>query len=127
MEGKTCGKLALDLSEQRFPYLFRGKEKRITGIEVFVAVDAQAAKTHNTHTLDLNLVRSPRTEPECASPDGASLKGTEWQGLLKYAPAPGNEISGDLGRWTITAQHDGKPLDPKALSDILLLCRYNVT
>jgi hypothetical protein len=121
--GQNCNHLSLDLNEDRFPYLFRGREKRIRNIEVLVAVKGDYRSTHNEFTLQINLARYPDTARDCSSPPGVSLSGAEWHGMLKYT-AP--DTSGELGRWSLIVNRDNKSLDPKALTDILLLCNYTV-
>jgi hypothetical protein len=122
-KGQDCNHLSLDLNEDRFPYLFRGREKQITDIEVLVAVTEDARNTHNEHTLQINLARSTDTVVDCSSPPGESLSGVEWHGMLKYT---GTNISGVLGKWVLTVNRDNKSLDPKALTDVYLLCHYTV-
>lgn len=116
--------MKIDLTKERFPFLFSNRIDQIIEVEVFIKVKDEFLETHNENTLILELA-SGQTPP--APPDAVSL--ASWNGVLR-----GSREDGQLGTWTLYAQRSpasGEPLalpqlDAKALEDILLICLYSI-
>lgn len=86
------------------------------GVDVFVAVNDDYRATHNEHTLQIKLSRNE-------TPSGQPLSGSQWHGLLRFGLS---DLDEDLGTWVATVQLESGRLEPRAITDILLLCRYSV-
>ncbi len=109
--------LTMTLTRERFPFSFQ--DKNITTIEsmnLFVKVKPDFADSYNDSTLKLSLVAGTVAS-------SSELPLTSLNGLLRAEKSSG----GPLGDWTLTAWLNGPPnirLNPNAIHDILLVCRY---
>jgi Tc toxin complex TcA C-terminal TcB-binding domain/ABC toxin N-terminal region/Neuraminidase-like domain len=108
--------LTLPLNRELFPFQFQDRIASITEFELYVQVNSGFAESHNEATLKLAFEPGKRTST-------AALNVEALSGLLHAVKSP----AGPLGDWTLTAWLDGNPhlrLDPHAIRDVLLVCRY---
>ena len=97
-------------------FQFQDRIASITEFELYVQVNSSFAESHNEATLKLAFEPGKRTST-------AALDVEALSGLLHALKSP----AGPLGDWTLTAWLDGNPhlrLDPHAIQDVLLVCRY---
>jgi hypothetical protein len=115
--------LTLDLSQERFPFLFRDRSINVDKIEVFVKVKYGFSETHNDLTIKLSLANgdSAPTSTDSSPDDALTLSG--WNDLLHGD----KEFNQGLGHWTMNAWlNNGDRLDSEAIENILFVCRYSV-
>jgi hypothetical protein len=112
--------LTLALTQDRFPYLFQGKNIAFRKIELFIKVNSEFASTHNDTQLKLSLDAG-------ATASGNLLALENWNGLLRAETV----LVGAPGDWTLSAWLDQggahARLDPNALVDLVLVCHYTAT
>jgi len=107
--------LTAGLTQERFPFLFQGKNISIKAIDVFVK-----AKPHSGHDeTTMNIALAPgATAP---GPGGETLPLSNWNELVRgtksMSNAPGNFT---LNAWL----NGGAHVDPNAIQDIIVVCRY---
>ena len=109
--------LIIPLNKERFPFLFRDRKITIIEIGLLVKVHPDYVSDYDKSTLKLSL------EPGLDAPVNV-LTLESWNGLLKAVKSP----AGDLGNWILTAwfaeDEKHQRLDPKAIEEVLVLCRY---
>lgn len=110
--------LTMALTRERFPFLVQDRITDINMMELLVKIKPEYSVSHNESTLQLSLQAGT-----AASNTPATL--SAWNGLLRTAESSG----GSLGNWTLTAWLDAgggvkQRLEPNAIQDILLVCRY---
>jgi hypothetical protein len=110
--------LTMALAKERFPFLLQNKTIVINAMEIFVKIQPGFAATHNESTLKFSL------EAGSAASD-TSLTLIPWNGLLRAAKSP----AGSPGDWTLTAWLEPMAgacarLNPNAIEDILVVCRF---
>jgi hypothetical protein len=105
----------MPLTRERFPFLLQGGTIRITEIELFVKVRPGVAG-YTRETIKLTLGAG-----DTASGDALTLD--EWNGLVRGAKS----FSNAPGPFTLNAwlQND-VAIDPSAIQDILVVCRYSI-
>jgi hypothetical protein len=111
--------MTLALVKERLSFLFSQTTIEIQGIELYVNVNANFADTYTDTALKLGLM--PGTTGSAAPLDMNVDLPT---GLLHAQKVP---AGGSLGNWSLTGWLDGNPhqrLDPVAIRDIFLVCRY---
>lgn len=108
--------LTMTLAKERFPYLVQDRINSISSIEVLVKINPEFSASHNDSTFKLSLQAG-------SARSNTSLELSMWNELLT-ATFPG----GLLGSWTLAAWLDAddvtQHLEPNAIQDILLVCRY---
>ena len=109
--------LTMALTKERFPFLFQDRIITINTMELLVKVKPEFCVSHNDSTMQLSLQAG-----EAAT---VPLTLSTWNELLRTAESPG----GSPGDWTLTAWLDAgggvtQHLDPNAIQDMLLVCRY---
>lgn len=114
-EGQT---LTMALTRERFPFLVQDRISDIDSMELLVKIKPEFSVSHNDSTLKLSLQAGT-----AASNNWLTL--STWSELLRTAESPG----GELGNWTLTAWLDAgggvnQRVEPDAIQDILLVCRY---
>ncbi len=114
----TAQTLTMALIKERFPFLFQDRILTINTIELLMKIKPEFSVSHNDSTLKLSLQAGA-----AASTNPLAL--STWNKLLRTAESPG----GPLGDWTLTAWLDTggglkERLDPNAIQDILVVCRY---
>ena len=110
--------ITIPLSTERFPFFLQHMNIGINAIELFVEIGPTFAGDYNESTLKLSLQAGTT-----ASNNPLNL--ASWNGLLRAAKSP----AGRPGDWTLTAWLDAgnaehQRLDPDAIKDIQVLCRY---
>ncbi|HLG55464.1 MAG TPA: neuraminidase-like domain-containing protein [Vicinamibacterales bacterium] len=118
--------VTLPLGKNRFPYLFQASTLAFTSFEILVNVRAEFADTHSADTIKASLkggTGSANTFPDL-TPWGAAgdrlLKGE-----MQVQPA-GTPGLWSLAAWLQTGTSKSR-LDPEAIEDALLVCRYTCT
>ena len=109
--------LTMALTKERFQFLFQDRIITINTMELLVKVKPEFCVSHNDSTMQLSLQAG-----EAAT---VPLTLSTWNELLRTAESPG----GSPGDWTLTAWLDAgggvtQHLDPNAIQDMLLVCRY---
>ncbi|HWP91824.1 MAG TPA: neuraminidase-like domain-containing protein [Thermodesulfobacteriota bacterium] len=128
----TSQTLKLELTQERFPFQFRGKTIEISQIELFLklkdGVNPENGKTYAEIYADGNPLTVSLTSPD--STDSKPLDSIA--SFLNGIPHAVMDVSRGLGIWVLTAQKAdieqlvtvlGK-LD--AIEDIIILCHYSV-
>ncbi|KAL2856477.1 hypothetical protein BJY01DRAFT_242815 [Aspergillus pseudoustus] len=118
--------ISLDLTNVRFPFVFRQATIKIEKIQLFVFVARAFLQTHDARTLKLVL-------SEGSGPLTSSQPATF--SLAPYSTKQGNRIfraSKDIGKpagfWNISAaMQTGAKVDPAAIEDILIVCHYSIS
>ena len=112
----TTQSLTMPLTKERFPFLFQGKTIAISEIELFVKV-----KT-DPQSIKIALAAGP-TAPE--PPGGETLSLIPWNELMRGSKRFDNQLPGTftLNAWRNAGDH----LDPNAIQDIVVVCRYTVS
>jgi hypothetical protein len=110
--------LTLALDRERFPFLLQNKNIAISTMELFVQVKPEFVSTHNESSLKLSLKAG-------AGASSLPLTLVPWNGLLRAEESP----SGLPGSWTLTAWLEPVAgthtrVDPNAIQDIVVVCRY---
>lgn len=119
-------KMTLQLTQNRFPYLFQASTLKFTNFEILVGVRSHEPITHTKDTIKLSLKAGTiaSSEPLPLKP-WLAVENRLLQGEMVMEPA------GETGPWTLTAwlHTNGSlsRLDPDAIEDILLVCRYTCT
>lgn len=112
--------LTVDLTQNRFPYLFTGRQIRIDRVDVFVKVREDFAATHTAQNLKVTL--EPGTTASIQP-----LAVTEENGLLHVEWTTGGGTAGD---WTLAAWLDNGAghhlLNPNALIDVIAIAHYSI-
>jgi Tc toxin complex TcA C-terminal TcB-binding domain/Neuraminidase-like domain/Salmonella virulence plasmid 28.1kDa A protein len=106
----STSSLKMAITKERFPFLFQGKNISIKTIEVYVKVAT------SPESIKIALAADP------AAPETVSL--SLWNGLMRGA----REINNGPGAFTLNAWRNGNdPLEPNAIQDIIIVCRYTVS
>ena len=114
--------LTIRLSTDRFPFVFHDRGIHIAGMDLFVEIAAAFAEDYNAKTLKLAF------GPGDVAPTNP-LDLVPWNGLLRGTLTTG----GSPGHWTLAAWREDDagampaehlPLDPAALRNLYLICRY---
>jgi hypothetical protein len=114
--------LTIALVKERLSFLFSQTTISLQAIELYVKIDADFVERYTDTTLKLALKAGTTASGE---PLGINIGALT--GLLE---AEKSLAAGSLGNWTLTAWLDGAPhqrLDPDAIQDIFLVCRYTCT
>lgn len=109
----------LTLSREFFPFQFQDRLEEIASIELYVKVKRHFGESHNDGTLQLVLAPGKDASSEALALE--SLAGL-LQGVRSQA--------GPFGDWTLTNWLEGDPhmrLNPQAIKDMLLVCRYGLS
>lgn len=115
--------LTMALTKERFPFLFQDKTISITAIELFVKVKQEFSDSHNESTLKLALAAGATAPTSGTATSTDILQLMLWNGLLRTSkdfnnpPPPG---AFTLNAWLNASDR----LDPNAIQDILVVCRY---
>jgi hypothetical protein len=116
--------LTAAITKERFPFLFQGKEITIKAIDLYAKVKPDFAGDHNDSTIELALAAGT-TAP---GPGGATLNLDTWNGLVRGTKELNNSPGAfTLNAWRIIGQSPPKPLNPNAIQDIVVVCRYICT
>ena len=125
--------MTLQLTQNRFPYLFQASTLALS-FDLLVSVSPQAPVTHTQDTIKLSLKAGTvaSTEPPGALEPWADAKNPLL--LLSKTVAAGKPGLWTLAAWLKKDPPPGTPpgssdsrLDPSAIEDILLVCRYSCT
>jgi hypothetical protein len=111
--------LILPLTRDLFPFQFQDRIASIDAIELYVKIRPDLAESHNDTNLKMALEAGRNAST-------STLRLETVAGILRAAKSP----AGPLGDWTLTAWRDGNPhvrLDPEAIQDLLVVCRYRCT
>jgi hypothetical protein len=113
--------LKLDLSKNRFPFLFQTKNIQISKIELFVEVKDEFVTIHNNSSIKLVLAPG-------VAPTDQPLALTTLNGLLRAEKTQTSQP----GEWMLTAWLDSgdgvhQRLNTEALKDIFIVCHYIVS
>jgi Tc toxin complex TcA C-terminal TcB-binding domain/ABC toxin N-terminal region/Neuraminidase-like domain len=112
--------LAIDLTQNRLPYLFAGRQVRVDTVDIFMSVRAEFAASPDFQNVGTSLVPGTVASTQ-------SLPVTLENGLLHAEWTEGN---GALGNWILAAWINNGPnhrrLDANALHDITLIVHYSV-
>jgi Tc toxin complex TcA C-terminal TcB-binding domain len=114
--------LTIGLVKERLSFLFSQTTINLQSIELYVRIDADFADSYTDTTLKLALKAGTT-----ASATLLNINIDDLTGLLHAEKSP---AGGSLGNWTLTAWLAGTPhlrLDPDAIQDIFLVCRYTCT
>ena len=120
----SSNSITLSLTKGRFPFLFQSKTLQVDQIEVYVKVAADFLATHNESNLTVAVT-------EGTAPTGAAMIMTPWNDLL-FAEKEniGCDGTGRRRRWGMNAfgawRDVTQRLDPAAVEDICVICRYTV-
>jgi hypothetical protein len=118
--------VALEITKDRFPFLFQGRPLTVGKMTVFVKVKPDFVDTHNDATVKLTL-SAGNTAPTSANHQSSDLLSlAPWNGLLRaektFNQTPGN--------WTMNAWLDDgngpSRLEPNAIAYFVVLCQYTV-
>ncbi len=114
--------LTMALTRERFPFLFQGKNISINAIELFVKVKPEFSGDHNESTVKLALAAGA-TAPAPGTAPSDILKLVLLNGLLHTSKKSNN--NNPPGSFTLNAWlNTDERLDPDAIQDILVVCRY---
>jgi hypothetical protein len=121
-EGQT---LTMALTRERFPFLVQDRISDIHTMELLVEIKPEFSVSHNDSTLKLSLQAGPAASNNSDHENDNSLRLSTWSELLRT----GEFTGGSLGNWTLTAWLDAgggvnQRVEPDAIQDILLVCRY---
>jgi receptor-binding and translocation channel-forming TcA subunit of Tc toxin/ABC toxin-like protein/neuraminidase-like protein len=113
--------LTMALTRERFPFLVQGRISAINSMNLLVKIKPEFSISHSDSTLKLSLQSGTEASD-------IPLTLSTWSELLRTDESPG----GSLGNWTLTAwlgdEDDDDDvrhrLEPDAIQDILLICRY---
>src|SRR4029078_3578239 len=112
--------LTAAITKERFPLLFRGKNISVKAIEVYVKVKPEFAD-HNKDTIKIALAAGT-TAPTPTR--GETLTLDLWNGLVRDS----KDLNNAPGAFTLNAwRNNGEHLDPNAIQDIVIVCRYTVS
>lgn len=108
--------LTAGLTKERFPFLFQGKSISIKSLDVIVKVKPESGLNETT----MKIALAPgATAP---GPGGETLSLSNWNGLVRGTK---NSLSNAPGNFTLNAWlNSGAHVDPNAIQDIILVCRY---
>jgi len=108
--------LTAGLTQERFPLLFQGKNLSIKAIDVFVKAKPGSGLNETT----MNIALAPgATAP---GPGGETLPLSNWNGLVRGTK---NSLSNAPGNFTLNAWlNGGAHVDPNAIQDIIVVCKY---
>lgn len=117
--------VTLEINKEKFPFLFQAYSITIDSITVFIKVKAEYRETYNESALKLTMQAGETAQgPDAPQPD--ALEFSSWNGLLLAEKTFGSPP----GKLTICGWLDDgsgpAPLDPNALEELSLLCRYTV-
>jgi hypothetical protein len=117
----TIQSLTMAMTKDRFPLLFQGKIITINSMEVYVKVK-QDAVGHDENTMRITLAAGPTAPLPPAT--GQTLPLVPWNGLIRGTKENLNNLPGafTLNAWLNSGQH----LDPNAIQDVIVVCRYSV-
>jgi hypothetical protein len=112
--------LTIDLSQNRFPHLFTGRQLRIDKVDIYVSVNAEFSRIVTDQNLKITLAQG-------ATASTTPLRLSDANGLLHAEWTDGN---GSLGDWTLAAWLDNgaghEHLDIGALADASIVFRYRL-
>jgi hypothetical protein len=116
--------LKLAIAKDRFPFMFQGKKISIGEIEIYLKVNEGFEDAYNPSSLSCYL-------DEGATAPTNQLNLSVWNGLLQGRRANLSwtaPIRPEEGEWTLTlALNLTEALDPNALEDIFVVCRYGIS
>jgi len=114
--------LTMAMTKDRFPLLFQGKIITIKTMEVYVKVK-QDSVGHDENTIRITLAAGATAPLPPAT--GQTLPLDRWNGLIRGLKENLNNVPGPftLNAWLNSGQH----LDPNAIQDVIVVCRYSVT
>jgi len=105
----TIQSLKMAVTNERFPFLFQGRHIKIKAMEVYVKVK-DGFGDHNQSTMRISLA-------------GETLGLDTWNNLIRGSKTFNNV---DPGTFTMNAWlNDHDHLNPDAIQDIMIICRYN--
>jgi hypothetical protein len=108
--------LTAGLTKERFPFLFSGRDISIKTMDVFVKVKPNSG--HDATTMNIALAPGA-TAP---GPGGETLALSNWNGLVHGTK---NSLSNAPGNFTLNAWlNGGAHVDPNAIQDIIVVCKY---
>jgi hypothetical protein len=106
----TVQSLKMAVTKERFPFLFQGKDITIKTMEVYVKVK-DGFGDHNVNTMRISLA-------------GETLALDTWSNLIRGSKVFDNAP----GTFTMNAWlNDDDHLNPDAIQDIMIVCRYLVS
>ncbi|PWB49644.1 MAG: hypothetical protein C3F06_13815 [Candidatus Methanoperedenaceae archaeon] len=109
--------LTMALNKEHFPRLFKDRTININTIEMFVKIKPEFNRGYNESTFKLAL----------AAGTTAPASGTEpllWNGLLRTSMVFTNLELGAFTPFTLGAWVNDGHIDPNAIQDIFVVCRY---
>jgi hypothetical protein len=105
----TIQSVKMAVTKERFPFLFQGRHIKIKTIEVYVKVK-DGFGDHNQSTMRISVA-------------GETLGLDTWSNLIRGSKSLNNV---DPGTFTMNAWlNDHDHLNPDAIQDIMIICRYN--
>ncbi len=112
--------LTMALTRERFPFLFQSREITINAIELFVKV-RPGFLDHNQSTVKITLAAGETAPTSETAQPGDILPLELWNGLLHAS----RNFSSPPGAFTLNAwRNTDESLEPNAIQDILVVCRY---
>ncbi|HKG47851.1 MAG TPA: hypothetical protein VKB02_14035, partial [Pyrinomonadaceae bacterium] len=118
----TTQSLTMPVTKERFPFLFQGKTIAISGMELFVKVKPEFARDYKASTIKIALAAGA-TAPVPPSSDTLGLE--PWNDLIRGSKDFNNNAPGTftLNAWLNATER----IDPNAIQDIVVVCRYTVS
>ncbi len=111
--------LTAAFTQERFPFLFQGKVIKIKTMDVFVKVKPNSG--HDATTMKIALAPGA-TAP---GPGGETLLLSNWNEMVRGTR---NNLNNDPGLFTLNAWRNAKDhVDPNAIQDIIVVCKYTVS
>ena len=111
--------LTAAFTQERFPFLFQGKEIKIKTMDVFVKVKPNSG--HNENTMKIALAAGA-TAP--GPPSGETLFLSNWNEMVRGT----KNLNNDPGPFTLNAWRNVQDrVDPNAIQDIIVVCKYTVS
>src|SRR5262249_30241490 len=119
--------MTLPLSKDRFPAIFRDPRVRLSiSFDVLAAVKPDYLEEHPLKTIKLSLKAG-------SAPSQTAMTLTSWMPAARFLKGE-VAAAGAPGPWTLAgwleedpATHDHSRLDPHALEDVVLICRYKLS
>ncbi|HET9788469.1 MAG TPA: hypothetical protein VFP47_15135, partial [Pyrinomonadaceae bacterium] len=120
----TRQSLTAAITTDRFPFLFQGKEITIKSLELYTKVKPGFTDSHNETKMKMALVAGT-----AAPGPGDLLTLDSWNGLVRgtkvFTTSPG---AFTLNAWRIDSSQNPPEvhLDPNAIQDMVIVCRYTL-
>ena len=112
--------LTAAFTRERFPFLFQGKAIKIKDMDVFVKVKSNSG--HDATTMKIALAAGA-TAPKPPSNDTLPL--SMWNEMVRGTKL---NLNNDPGPFTLNAWRNVQDhVDPSAIQDIIVVCRYTVS